>query len=192
MRPALLLLPLLVACDRTPPPRTSPESAFARIAPCVDSGGARCLFRELDRDSRWSAASIQRLLAEMRGLVELSYPTEMRRGAYGTWAAESEAADAAGLFEVYCAERGCMKELARGFGAVVEVSQRGEGAAALKTTRGAEFSMVCVEGEWGLSTFRDELQQAKIHLGDTLRQVRRNARAYDEQRIVSGEGGKPK
>jgi hypothetical protein len=52
--------------------------------------------------------------------------------------------------------------------------------------------MACVEGEWGLSTYREELQQAKIHLGDTLEQVRRNAVAYDEQRIVSGEGGNPK
>lgn len=192
MKPAPVLLALLalgVACDRTPPPRTSPESAFARISTCVDGGGAACLFGELDRDSRWSAASIQRTLAEMRALVERSYPDDRRGSAFGAWADESRAADAAGLFEIYCAERRCLERLARGFGAVVRVSGRTQSAAAIETTRGASFDMACVEGEWGLMTFRDELVQAKIHLGTALVQVRSNAAAYDEQRIASGGGG---
>jgi hypothetical protein len=192
MKPLLLLLGLLAACDSTPPLRIAPETAFSRIAACVDGGGASCLFRELDRDSRWSAASIQRTLAEMRGLVERSYPADRRATAFGAWAAESEAVDATSLFEVYCAERRCMQELAGGFGAVVRVTDLTEQTAAVETTRGAKFQMACVEGEWGLATYRDELQRAKIHLGDTLQQIRRDAKAYEEQRIVTGEGGSGK
>ncbi|MBW2275902.1 MAG: hypothetical protein JRF63_00335 [Deltaproteobacteria bacterium] len=192
MRPVLLLFGLLLACDRTPPPRTAPESAFSRIAACVDDGGASCLFRELDRDSRWSTASIQRSLAEMRLLVERSYPENLRATAYGAWAAESVAIDAAELFGTFCAKRGCMKQLARGFGAVVRVPNLTDAAATIETTRGARFQMACVEGEWGLATFREELEQAKIHLGDTLQQIHRNAKAYEEQKIVNGEGGNAK
>lgn len=192
MKPAPALLALLAlgaACDGTPPPRTSPESAFARLAPCVDQGSAACLFGELDRDSRWSAASIQRTLAEMRALVERSYPDDRRAAALGTWADEARAADAVGLFQVFCAERRCLERLASGFGAVAGVSGRTESAARIETTRGATFDMACADGEWGLATFRDELVQAKIHLGTALVQVRSNAEAYDEQRIASGRGG---
>jgi len=187
MRTVLLLLALLAACASASPPRSSPESAFSRIAPCVDGGGAACLFHELDRDSRWSAASIQRTLAEIRGLVERSYPADRRAAAYGAWAAEAGAADPAALFATFCGKRRCMQELAAGFGAVVRVTDRTGSSAVVETTRGARFELACVEGEWGLATFRDELQQAKIHLGDTLAQVRSDAAAYDEQRLVSGE-----
>jgi hypothetical protein len=191
MRLAIALLLALAACDRKPPERTSPESAFARIAPCVDRGSAACLFRELDRDSRWSTGSIHRLLGEVRELVDRSYPADRRSQAYGTWAAEARAADPAGLFETYCAERRCLSQLARGFGAVTEVTDRTASRARVHTTRGASFPMACADGEWGLATFREELKRAKIHLGDVLAQVRRNAAAYDDQRIVSGGEGNP-
>jgi hypothetical protein len=192
MRSVLLLACLLVACDRPPPTRTSPDSAFSRIKYCVDGRGARCLFDELDRDSRWSAASIQRLLAEMRELVTRSYPADRQGAAFGAWTAEAEAADTKELFEIFCDERHCMQRVARGFGAVVKVIDQGPSSATVETARGGSFPMACVEGEWGLSIYREELQQAKIHLGDTLEQVRRNAEAYDEQRIVSGDGGNAK
>jgi hypothetical protein len=191
MRPAIALLIALTACDRSPPERTSPAAAFSRIAPCVDRGAARCLFRELDRDSRWSTASIHRLLGEMRQLVDRSYPQDIRSQAFGTWAAEARAADPAALFEIFCAERRCLPRLARGFGAVTEVTDRTESRARVHTTRGASFPMACADGEWGLASFREELTQAKIHLGDALTQVRRNAAAYDDQRIVSGGEGNP-
>lgn len=192
MRPAIALLLVLAACDRTPPERTSPESAFARLAPCVDQGSATCLFRELDRDSRWATGSIHRLLGEMRELVDRSYPADRRSRALGTWAAEARAADPAALFDTFCAERRCLARLARGFGAVTEVTDRTASRAVVRTTRGARFPMACADGEWGLAIYRDELQQAKIHLGDALEQVRRNAAAYDDQRIVSGGEGNPK
>jgi hypothetical protein len=192
MRPAIALLIALTACDRSPPERTSPESAFARISPCIDGGEAKCLFRELDRDSRWSTASIHRLLGEIRQLVDSSYPSERRSQAFGAWAAEARAADPAALFETFCTKRRCLSRLARGFGAVTEVTDRTESQAEVRTTRGASFPMVCADGEWGLAIFRDELHRAKIHLGDVLVQVRRNAAAFDDQRIVSGEEGNPR
>jgi hypothetical protein len=157
------------------------------MAECVDGGGPRCLFRELDRDSRWSTASIYRLLTQMRELIERSYPPERRAAALGAWADESRAADPAALFETFCNKRRCLTQLARGFGAVTQVKETSSDRAEIVTTRGAVFTMARADDEWGLATFGDELQQAKIHLGDALTQVRRNAEAYDEQQLVSGK-----
>jgi len=187
-----IALGAVFGCESEPPKRDNPEGAFARLAPCVDRADTSCLMRELDRDSRWSIHSIHRTLAETRKIVERSYPADegARRKAFGRWFEESAARDPEGMFEIYCAKRRCLHDLARGFGAVAETRPEGEGAVALRTARGGEYVMLAVEGEWGLATWRDELVDAKIRLADNLKQVRLNAAAYEEQRVATGGGGK--
>ena len=190
MRATTASLALLAAlgCASEQKDRGTPENAFARLAPCVDRGDARCVFRELDRDSRWSIETIHRTLAEMRDLVDGSYPAERRAGAsvYGAWETAAAAADGPGTFAAFCARSDCVAEIAAGFGAVVSVREAGEGRAEITTTRGRSFAMAAADGAWGLATWRAELSAEKIRLADKLEQVRIDAKAYDEQRRATG------
>jgi hypothetical protein len=191
MRLLVLALALAAAgCGR--PSRKTPQEAFARLAPCMDRGDAACLFGELDRDSRWSAATAFDLLAQIRAVAARSYPAEERAAALGAWQEEAAARDPGGLFAAWCAKRGCLGRIAQGFGAVARVTGESGRAATVETTRGALYAMSCPDGDWGLSVFRDELEAAKIRLGDNLAQVKRNAAAYDEQRAAgAGEEKAP-
>ena len=171
--------------------RSTAANAFARLAPCVDAGDARCVYAELERGSRWSIQTIHKTLAEMHALVTRSYPAGRRGDAstYGAWGDAAAAADDAATFAAYCARRRCMEEIAGGFGAVVSVRADGAAAAKATTTRGAVFEMAAAGGEWGLATYGKELAMEKIRLLDALAQVRIDAGAYDEQRRATGAPG---
>lgn len=177
-----------LGCASEAKDRSTPSNAFARLAPCVDKGDARCVYAELDRASRWSIQTIHKTLAEMRSLVDGSYPEGRRSGApiYGAWENATAAPDGAGTFAVFCERRGCMKEIAAGFGAVVSVREIGEGRAEVTTTRGRSFALASADGAWGLATFGEELAREKIRLADKLAQVRIDAKAFDEQRRATG------
>ena len=124
----------------------------------------------------------------MRSL-DRSYPADRRDpvAVFGTWAKAAKAKDAHEVFSAFCSGRDCLRQLARGLGAVTEISDLTGTAATIKTTRGDSFQMACADGEWGLATYRDELIKEKIRLGDNLDQVRRNAADFDEQRLATGE-----
>ena len=159
------------------------------MAPCVDLADTGCLFEELDRDSRWSLATIHRTLKTIGEIVDRSYPADRRDPAtvYGTWARAAGSKDAHEVFSAFCSRRDCLRKLARGLGAVTEISDLIETTATVKTTRGGSFQMARAGEEWGLATYRDELIKEKIRLGDNLDQVRRNAADFDEQRLATGE-----
>jgi hypothetical protein len=163
--------------------RSTPENALARLAPCVDRRDARCVYHELDRDSRWSVQTIQRTLAEMRGLVERSYPADRRSGRaiYGEWETAAAATDAPGVFAAFCERRRCMADLAAGLGTVVAVRRIDAGRAETTTTRGRTFALAAPDGAWGLAIYGAELAAEKIRLADKLAQVRIDAKAFEEQ-----------
>jgi hypothetical protein len=178
----------LLGCASEVKDRSTPANAFARLAPCVDKGDARCVYVELDRASRWSIQTIHKILVEMRALVDGSYPIDRRTGSsiYGAWETAAAASDDAGTFAAFCVRRGCMAEFVDGFGAVVSVNETGGERAEITTTRGRVFAMASADGAWGLSTYGDELAAEKIRLADKLSQVRIDARAFDEQRRATG------
>ena len=180
----LAVLLAAFACASEARDRSTAENAFARLAPCVDRSDARCVYAELDRDSRWSIQTIHRTLAEMRALVERSYPADRRAGPkiYGAWETAAAQADAAGTFAAFCASRGCMTEIVAGFGAVANVKNVDAGRAQITTTRGRTFTLAAADGAWGLATYGAELAAEKIRLADKLAQVRIDAREFDEQR----------
>ncbi len=186
---AVALLAAVTGCQSPPPSRNDPAGAFARLAPCVDLADTGCLFDELDRDSRWSLFSIHRTLKAIGEIVDRSYPADRRDpvAVFGTWAKAAGSKDPHEMFSVFCSRRDCLRELARGLGAVTEISALTETAATVKTTRGGSFQMARAGGEWGLATYRDELIKEKIRLGDNLDQVRRNAVDFDEQRLATGK-----
>ena len=159
------------------------------MAPCVNRSDARCLYGELDRDSRWSVQTMHKLLLEMRTLVDASYPEDKRAAAMGAWADEVAAADDGELFAIHCAKRRCFEPLIQGFGAVTSVTQVGEQRSAVVTTRGGQFILDLRDGRYGLSEFQQELQQDKIRLFDRLEQVKKNAKDYEETRRALGLGG---
>ncbi len=174
----------LAACEHSDP--KTPEGAIAGLAPCIDSADPRCLYKWLDRDSRWSIQTIHKKLVEMRRLVEKSYPKDRRRIAYGTLFEEAQAIDAAGMFDVYCRKRRCLEQVARGFGAAVKVTSKGENTVIVETTRGHRFEMFWAEERWGITPFRDELQKMKLRVFDSLKQVKINAADFEDQRRAGG------
>jgi hypothetical protein len=189
MRPISILVAagVALACASEAKDRRTPESALARLAPCVDRGDARCVYAELDRSSRWSIQTIHKTLAEMRALVEASYPAA-RRGApvYGDWDGAAAAADDAGTFAAFCERRGCVAEIASRFGPAAAATPLAADRVRVATARGGSFLMAAADGEWGLATWAEELSAEKIRLADRLVQVRIDARAFDEQRRATG------
>ena len=183
----------LLGCASEAKDRSTAENAFARLAPCVDRSDARCVYAELDRDSRWSIQTIHRTLAEMRALVERSYPADRRIGSaiYGAWDTAAAQADDAGTFAAFCERRRCVEEIAAGFGAVAGAKSAGAGRTAITTTRGRTFELAQADGAWGLATYGAELAAEKIRLADKLAQVRIDAEEFDEQRRAI-DGSQPR
>lgn len=178
-------------CEAAPPPsRDDPRGALARLGPCVDRGDAECLFRELDRDSRWSVETIHRTLVEALVLVERSYPEPSRATALGFWSEAARAATGAECFAVLAAAQGWLDPVATGLGAAVELRETAPHAAEVITTRGARFPFARHDGEWGLSLWAAELGRDKLRVLDILEQIRRNSREFDEQRAALG--GEPR
>ena len=176
---------LIAGCVTTD--TTSPDGAFAAIAPCMDKRDMRCLYFGLDRESQWSVQTMHRTLGKIRVLALRSYPENMRDSAYGSWRHEAAADDPPDLFARFCRRNQCMARLVRGFGAVTRATPVHSDMVQIDTTRGERFEMSRADGRWGLGLYRVELQQAKIHLLDRLRQVEKNAREYDQQRTAGVE-----
>ena len=123
----------------------------------------------------------------MRELVDKSYPEHLRESAYGVWSKEALTATPEELFEIHCRKRKCLERMAKGFGAVTRVSKTGPDAVTVETSRGGKYKMLRAAGKWGLDLYRDEFQDAKVRLLDRLKQVRVNAKQYEEQRLASGD-----
>jgi hypothetical protein len=177
---------LLIACE-TPKDVTTTKGAWAALAPCVDSGNSRCLYEMLDRDSQWSIQTIFKALGEMHELVETSYPADRKAVAFGSWEEEATASDPAGLFDIYCKKKLCLEKISKGFGAVTQEVTIEPSRVRLKTTRNGEFELIKADDRWGLSLMREELATAKIRILDRLREIEKNAAAYEEQRRAGVE-----
>jgi hypothetical protein len=180
---------LVVGCGKPPDP-TTPKGAFAMVGQCIDKVSRQCFFRRLERETRWSVCTIHRTLKEMRKVVERAYPEPRRKIAYGAWAEEATAETPEALFEMFCEKQRCLEKVARGYGAVRKVSEKGEDMALLETTRGATFKMRRVAGKWGLDLYREELNAVKLRMLDRLKQVKKNAAQYDEQRLANQSQGR--
>lgn len=125
----------------------------------------------------------------MKQLIVDSYPKDpsTRDRAYGPWKDHAAARTPEELFDIICKKQNCLKNLAKGFGAITLTTQESPHTATLSTTRGATFNLKKVEGEWGLATFCESLQKDKIRLQDNLAQIKRNAADYREQRLATGK-----
>lgn len=164
---------------------STPRGALAAMAPCVEDKDPSCLYRKLDRDSRWSLQTIHKTLGRIKALAEESYPPEKRDAALGSWAEEAEAKDPATLFGIYCDERGWMRDLPPRFGPAREISiSDGSNRARITTIRGGSIELLAHDGKWGLSDFGEQLAADKIRLLDRLERVEKNAAAFEEQRLA--------
>lgn len=165
--------------------RGTAQSAFAALSTCVDSGDAQCLYEFLDRDSRWSLQTIHRTVLAMRTLVENSYPKEARLLALGSFTGLSRTQSPAQCFAAYCTDRRCMDLLLRGFGAVERQEVSGS-RVILETVRQGRFPMVQTEEGFGLALYSADLSALKLRALDTLAEIERNAKEYEEQRLAAG------
>lgn len=185
IRSQIIAAALLLGCAAPPDPG-SPEATMARIAPCIDAADGRCLFRELDRASRWAVGLMHRTLGEIRALADGAYPPERRGDAFGSFAPFASASDPASLFAAYCEQRRCLAAIARGLGAVAGVAKTGPDRVEVTTTRGARFVLVRADGRFGLALFHEDLEAAKIRLLDRKKQVEWDAAAFREQQRAIG------
>lgn len=180
-----------LALGCSPPDKKTPESAFARLAPCLEKSAPECLFEELNRDSQWSLQTIFRTLGEIRQLARQSYPKENIDEAFGSWAEEAKTSSPEEMFRVYCQKRNCLKPLVNGFGAVKRVVAVSESRVRVETTRGHRFELIQNEGRYGIALYDEELMRAKIRLLDRLEQVRKNAREFEDQKLATEGDVKP-
>jgi hypothetical protein len=80
-----------------------------------------------------------------------------------------------------------LEKVSPGFGAVVKTVAVDSNTAVIETTRRQQFAMNEADGRWGLGLFKEQLQQAKISLLDRLKQVKKNAAEFEEQRLAGVE-----
>ncbi|MBN2340447.1 MAG: hypothetical protein JXX29_01150 [Deltaproteobacteria bacterium] len=181
------LFSLLFGCDTHVPDKKNPEGAFIRLAQCIDTASTNCLFWEIDTETRWSVSSVHKLLSQIRSQVEKSYPKDqmLRDSVYGKWKFAADAETAQEMFHRMCEETQCLQELAKGFGAVKTVTREGN-TATVETMRGKRFPLRRTKGKWGLVLFEEKLNGEKIRLSDSLKQVKRNAAEYEQQRLATG------
>lgn len=135
----------------------------------------------------WALQTIHKTLAQMRSVVEQSYPDSRKAEAYGSWKEEAATQNAAELFEVFCKKRKCLESIISGFGAVKRVHETDANRAAVETVRGKQYEMAQYDGIFGLATYQKELWAAKLRFIDSLKQVKKNAKAFEEQRAASGQ-----
>lgn len=183
--PMLLFTAALAGCSLRDD-HSTPESAFAALSRCVNNSDASCLFSHLDQDSRWSTATLHKTLLKMQSIVEKSYPVEARTNAYGAFSGLMKAQTPQECFALFCAERNCLGPLQHGYAAVTGRQQQQE-QIVLETARGGRFSMAQAQGRFGLASFAAELTAAKLRALDKLPEIERNAMAYEEQRLASGQ-----
>ena len=134
----------------------------------------------------WALQTIYKTLTEIRTIADRSYPEHRKAEAFGSWREEAGAKSAAELFEIFCKKRKCLATIASGFGAVGTVHKTETNRAQVETMRGQRFEMAKYDGKFGLATFQEELLAAKLRFIDSLKQVKQNARAFEEQRAASG------
>ncbi len=182
----MFFLLLTVGC-KEPFDLSEPNAAFRSIAPCVDRRDAKCLFHRLDRESQRAIHSIFKTLVQMRQIVDRSYPEKAKSAAFGVWERESRAVSPEELFEIFCEKNNCMRWITDGFGAVSDLKAIDTNRMEISTKRGGVFNIRLIEQEWGLDRFYDELKEAEPRLFDRLREARKNAAVYEEQKLVNGE-----
>jgi hypothetical protein len=156
------------------------------IGPCIDRGDTTCLLHRLDRESLWAVSTIHKTIRKMSVLVEKAYPEERRADAYGSWREEAQAETPEAMFAAFCKKRDCLKQIAAGFGAVRHLRETSASRVVLETTREHTFEMAMYDGKWGLALFQKELLAAKLRFIDSLKQVEKNAEAFEEQRAATG------
>lgn len=188
MKRWISILPtILVAAACESPNPSTPKGAFALLAPCVDKVDLRCIYRRLDQESIWAVQTIHKTLAKMRSIVEQTYPNSRKAEAYGSWKEEAATQNAAELFEVFCKKRKCLESITSGFGAIKQVHEIDANRAKVETIRGKQYEMAKYKGKFGLATYQEELLAAKLRFIDSLKQAKKNAKAFEEQRAASGQ-----
>ena len=175
-------------CETRLPDKSTPTGAFSRLSRCVDTASTGCLFRELDNKTRWTVSSIHKILRETRRTVEESYPDDerVRNAVYGKWHKESAAETDVEMFDILCSRHACLKKLARGFAAVKEEKITAD-VATITTVRGETFHLKKSNGKWGIVLLSDVIDGEAVRLSDSLKQVRRNAKEYEQQRLATGK-----
>ncbi|MBN2529298.1 MAG: hypothetical protein JXR76_23120 [Deltaproteobacteria bacterium] len=183
----LVALFLFSACETKIPDKKSPEGAFRRLSACIDSASTECLFGELDSETRWTVSSIYKILQEMKKTVNKSYPDDdaLRNSVFGKWHKMAAVKNDVEMFSLLCQKSQCLQHLARGFGAVRELKKDGD-EAELTTVRDETFLLRRVKGKWGIVLLDEMLKGEQTRLSDTLRQVKRNAAEYEQQRLATG------
>ncbi|MBN2717565.1 MAG: hypothetical protein JXX14_17065 [Deltaproteobacteria bacterium] len=184
----LISIIIICGCETKIPDRSTPEGAFSRLSRCIDAASTECLFWELDNETRWTVSSIHKILKETRQTVEKSYPADatLRSSVYGKWQQEALAQTDVAMFDTLCKKHNCLKLLARGFGAIT-ARQIKNNTAEIHTVRDAAFELRKSKGQWGIVLLQDVLEGEKIRLSDSLKQVRRNANEYEQQRLATGK-----
>lgn len=160
-------------------PRT-PEAACARLISGVREGDGAQVFDALLKSTQWSLYSVAKSHAEMRDLIERTYPQAERQKALGRLLPGG--ASGRDLFRSLYAAR-YEADLRRRVGpGAPEVQRDGEGATCRLPGKDPFRLGHDGEGRWGLVELDREWDQAKLRAVHDLDTVRDNARLYQGAR----------
>ncbi len=168
---------LLLACHRVP----TPERACARFLQGVREGDAALVFDNLLQTTQWSIYTVAKVQAEMRALIQRSYPPAERQQALLRLPGGEASGDGPALFRALYGPRYARDLQARLGSGAPQMTVQGE-EATCRRAQGQAFRFARGPGgRWGLAELDGEWELAKVRAIHDLDTVRENARLYERK-----------
>lgn len=152
-----------------PPPDTTPEGAYMRIAVNIGRGDVRVVFSYLEDDAQHAAYTLRDYRKKASEVIARSFPEPERSRLIAAYRAHAVAEDGADVWLDLANERGWVDLLRRDMSGVASVEVVGP-RATVQTARGTRYAFRRRHnGMWGMTRFTAEL----------VGEAERAARDYD-------------
>lgn len=152
-----------------PPPDTTPEGAYARIAVNIGRGDVRVVFSYLEDDAQHAAYTLRDYRKKASEVVAKSFPEPERTRLLDAYRTHATAEDGADVWVDLAERRGWVDLLRRDMSGVANVEVVGP-RATVETARGTRYAFRRRHnGMWGITRFT----------ADLVAEAERAARDYD-------------
>ncbi len=142
-----------------PPPDTTPEGAYMRIASAISGGDSRDAFAYLEEEAQHAAFSIGDYAKKVTAAIRKGYPASEQARALEPYLAFEKHSDGPDVWAKLATDRGWLTRLRRDLSGVVKVEFAGD-RASLTTARGTRYPFRRrPNGIWGMTLFTAELSE---------------------------------
>jgi len=152
-----------------PPPDTTPEGAYMRVAVNIGKGDPRTVFSYLEDDAQHAAYTLRDFRKKASEVIAKSFPEPERSRLLDAYRELANAEDGADVWLALATERGWIDTLRVDLSGVAQVEVVGP-RATVETARGTRYAFRRRHnGMWGMTRFTAEL----------MAEAERAARDYD-------------